>query len=361
MITWIIFSCGNPTGQETHQREGGTQEDLIVHIEDTLILPRLRLDTIRSRPYVEELTVTGVVKTIPAAYAEIGLPYAGRIMASKIVLGQKINKGSPLLEISSPDYYSAQKEYFHAKHEFDQGKLKLKRQYDLYEQGVGVQRELEDAETECKLKRTTLEHALAALKFFNADPEHMSLGELLSVTSPITGVIITDNIVIGQYLTADEEPVATVADLSSVWVAGQVKEKDLGFLNDLDEVEIRVPAFPTEMFKGTLHHLSDIIDAETRSAEILVQCDNPNGVLKPGMYVSTRLKGKPQEAFFVATTSVFQNGANQFVFTKLDSVTFEKRVIKTAGERHGRLLVTAGLDKGEVVVAKGGSLLNTNY
>lgn len=361
MISSIVFSCGDPSGQETSQLEAGAERDFIVLAEDTLILSRLELDTLRARPYAGELAATGVVKTIPAAYAEIALPFAGRIMASKVFLGQKINKGAPLFEISSPDYYSAQKEYFHAKHEFEQGKLKFKRQRDLYEKGVGVQRELEEAETACKLKRTTLEHALAALKVFNASPEQTVLGELLSITSPITGVIITDNIVIGQYLNVDDEPVATVADLSSVWVAAQVKEKDLGFLSELNGVEVQVPAFPEKVFKGTLHHLGDIIDEETRSAEILVKCDNPDGALKPGMYVTTKLKGKHQEAISVTTTSVFQNGADQFVFVRLDSVSFEKRIIKTAGERHGKLRVTSGLEEGDVIVAKGGSLLNTNY
>ncbi|PZP44090.1 efflux RND transporter periplasmic adaptor subunit [Pedobacter chinensis] len=360
--SFLLHSCGNSKEEDHGHTAGYTiKGDTVVLTENSNIKSKLNFSTVAEQDFVMELTTAGIVRAIPTAYAEIAPPFAGRVLKSYVRLGQKVNAGSPVFEISSPDYFNSQKEYFDAKQEFRQAELNLKRQQDLLKNGVGVQRELEEAETEFTTKKSALSNASAALKIFNIDPENTVLGQALIVVSPIRGDILTNNIVIGQYLREDAEPLAIVAELSKVWIVGQVKEKDIRFIRGLDEVEVMVAAFPDRTIKGKIYHVNEIVNEETRSVEVLVECENPNHDLKPGMYVTVLFKDTPEIAILVPSKSVFQKEDKQFVFVKMDDTRFEKRQIETAGTSNGSVIVTSGLRTGEVIVSEGGSLMIRNY
>lgn len=360
--SFLLHSCGNSKEEDHGHTAGYTiKGDTVVLTENSNIKSKLNFSTVAEQDFVMELTTAGIVRAIPTAYAEIAPPFAGRVLKSYVRLGQKVNAGSPVFEISSPDYFNSQKEYFDAKQEFRQAELNLKRQQDLLKNGVGVQRELEEAETEFTTKKSAFSNASAALKIFNIDPENTVLGQALIVVSPIRGDILTNNIVIGQYLREDAEPLAIVAELSKVWIVGQVKEKDIRFISGLDEVEVMVAAFPDRTIKGKIYYVNEIVNEETRSVEVLVECENPNHDLKPGMYVTVLFKDTPEIAILVPSKSVFQKEEKQFVFVKIDDNRFEKRQIETAGTSNGNVIVTSGLKTGDVIVSEGGSLMIRNY
>ena len=123
--------------------------------------------------------------------------------------------GSPVFEISSPSFFETGKGYYQAKQEVWSCALKSlkKREKDLLQSKVGVQKELEEAEVNYELKKKDYENAVAALKVFQIEPEDLVLGQPLIVRSPIAGEIVTDRIVIGQYIKEDAEPVAVIANL----------------------------------------------------------------------------------------------------------------------------------------------------
>lgn len=355
LLMWS--GCAEPERQENHRTVN--QQHLLV--ADSLTLSRLSMDTVRSGPLTKRLTVNSVVRMIPTHYAEVVPPFAGRITKVHVAFGQQVQKGAPVLEVSSPDFYEAQTAYFHAKQDFEFAAQKQRRQEDLYNNGVGVEKELEEAKAEFQLKKTTLEHAVAAVKVFNADPAQMILGEHLLVRSPLTGTVIAQDLLQGQYFNPEDQSVITVADLSKVWVVGRAKEKDLGLLNDVQSVRIGIPALPNDTIEGVLHQVSPVIDEETRSAEVFIECRNAEALLKPGMYVNTELEGIQQEAIGLRATAIFQEGSKQFVYVKQEGNQFEKRVIETRGESRDGVQIVSGLNEGDIIVAQGGALLKSNH
>lgn len=360
----LISSCQTKNAQtdiSEKEKDYILSADTVILTENSSIRSNLTFHTVQEQPHSMEFSTTGVVKTIPTAYAEIAAPFAGRILRSFVQLGQHVQIGTPLFEISSPDYYNAQKEYFDAKQEFRQSELNLKRQQDLVKNAVGTQRDLEIAETEYSLRKTAFSNAGAALKIFQVNPEQLTLGQPLIVRSPIQGKLLSNRIIMGQYLKEDAEPIATIAELSKVWIAAQVKEKDIHFIQKLDEVQIKSAAFPERLFKGQIFHINEIIQEETRSVEVLVACDNTDLTLKPGMYVTLYFKNKVEQALLIPTEAIFQHEDKQFVYVKIDDSHFEKRNILTAGVNADYTIVTAGLQKGENIVAQGGFLLNKSY
>lgn len=356
LMILAISACRQPTPAE-EARNYSVKGPIITIDDKGNLQQRIKTEKVAIEDYRLEMTTAGIVRSIPTSYAEIAPPFAGRLLKSYVRLGQRVEPGSPIFEISSPAYYNAQKEYFDAKQEFKQAELNLKRQQDLLKNGVGVQRELEEAETEFSTKKTALENAAAALHIFNINPEKVVLGQPLIVTSPIRGEIVDNKIVIGQYLKEDAAPIAIVAELSKVWIVGQVKEKDIRFIHELDEVQVKLAAFPDRAIKGKVYHVNELVDEETRSVQVLVECDNAERDLKPGMYVTVRFIDTPAPAILIPAKAVLQMNDNQFVFIQVDKNRFEKRKIETEGTSNGRIVVRSGLQPGENIVTEGGIYL----
>ncbi|MGN0019572.1 MAG: efflux RND transporter periplasmic adaptor subunit [Sphingobacterium hotanense] len=357
----FVLSCnGNEESQAEEVIAFRSDGKHIQLSERSNIAARLTIETVKEESYTQVLRTSGVVQAVPTAYAAIAPSVAGRIVKSYVQLGQKVHAGSPLFELSSGDYFNAEKEYFDTKHELVQAEINYKRQQDLLQNKVSSQKDLEEAETEFKLKKSAFENASAALKIFQVDPKNIRAGEALIVRSPIAGEIISNNIVLGQHISEDADPVAVVAELSKVWIAGQVKEKDIAAIKQQEEVEIQLSSGSKEPIKGTVAHINQLVNPDTRSIEVLIACDNTDGKLKPGMYSTVHFKANPQYGILIPSAAVFQQADNEFVFVNNGNLQFEKREIESAGTLNGKVLIQAGLRPGEKIVVAGGSLINTN-
>jgi len=308
-------------------------------------------------PYRVDVSTFGIVQAIPTNYAEIASPFSGRIIKSFVKLGQHVKKDEPVFAISSPYIYEAGKMYYQAKQEMNLAKKNLKRQQDLYKNGVGIQKDLEEAEVNYELYRRDYENVTASLKVYKVNPDELVLGQPLVVRSPISGDIVDNKIIIGQYLKEDAEPVAIVAELSKVWIVGQVKEKDINSIHESEEIEITAAAISDKAFKGTIYYISDLLDEKTRSVQVFIECDNLDHSLKPGMYVSVHFFEELDENILISASSVFQKEKGSFVFVAVGNNRFVRRAVNVTCVSEDRVLVNNGLVPGERVVESGGYFL----
>jgi cobalt-zinc-cadmium efflux system membrane fusion protein len=334
-----------------------TDQDTVTIADHSPLLTKLEEQQVRISSYSFTLTTSGTVKAIPNNFALIAAPFAGRITKSYVRLGQEVNAGSPVFEISSPSYYETGKAYYQTKEEMDLAYKNLKRQKDLLNKGVGVEKDLEEAEVNYALKKKDFENAYASLKVFQVDTSDLQLGQPLIVRSPIKGTIVEDNIVIGQYLKEDSNPVATVAELSKIWVAGQVKEKDIRYINDTSKVEIKLIAFPEKLIKGRIYHIKSLVDEDTRSVQVLIECDNKDKIMKPGMYVTVKFIHDIENAIVVPSSAIFQIDDASYVFIHTNKNKYLKQKIETFTEDKDSALIKSGLKAGDKIIFKGGYYL----
>lgn len=331
--------------------------DTITINNSSTILKKLKTQKVNTCVYPFELTTAGKVKAIPNNYALIAAPFAGRITKSYVRLGQFVNAGAPIFEISSPDYFETGKAYYQSKEEMYLAKKNLKRQRDLLNKGVGIQKDLEEAEVNYAIKRKDFENALASLKVFQVDTSDLVLGQALIVRSPIKGRIVENNIVIGLYIKEDSEPVATVAELSKIWVTGQVKEKDIRYINDIEEVEVKLVSFPEKIIKGKIYYINSIIDEDTRSAQVLIECDNKDRIMRPGMYVTSKFTYNISNTIVIPSKSVLQMDDASYVFVSIGKNKYLKQKIEVLTEEKNSVIVKSGLKQGDEIIVNGGFYL----
>ena len=352
----FIASCNNVVKQGVNKEYKSTP-DSIIDPGNTNLIKELRTSEVKSSEYTKKIITSGVVKAIPNNYAEIASPFSGRITRSFVSLGQKVEIGSPVFEISSPVFHETGKIYYQSKQEMQLAEKNLKRQQDLFSNGVGTQKDLDEAEVTYELTKRDFENSIASLKVYNVDPDELVIGQPLIVRSPIRGEIVENNIVIGQYLKEDATPVAIVAELSKVWVIGQLKEKDIIAVHEGNDVGIRMTGMPDIPVSGKVFHIGEILDESTRSVQVYILCNNTERILKPGMFVTSVFSETVPDAIFVPANAIYQMEEGAFVFVSLGDNKYSKRKVELDGGDSNRVIIKAGIRPGEEIVTEGGSLL----
>jgi len=187
---------------------------------------------------------------------------------------------------------------------------------------------------------------------------------LLSVESPIAGTLTERKINRGEVVSANSQ-IATVTDLSTVWVIGQVYEKDLGKVKVGSGASVRTDSYPGELFRGSVTYVDPSLDNQTRTAQVRVVLPNPGERLKLGMYVNVAfatLQGSEKTAPIVPKEAVQQIGRDSVVFLVTeDPKIFTMRRVRIGEERDGSVPVLEGLFVGEKVVTGGSFLLRAEW
>ncbi|MDR3141863.1 MAG: efflux RND transporter periplasmic adaptor subunit [Tannerellaceae bacterium] len=321
---------------------------------------KLTLYTVARQDYSAGFNTTGVVKAIAGQMAGIAPPFDGRITKSFVKLGQKIRAGEPVFELHSAAFSEAVKSYYQALQAMKMKSSELRRHKDLVANGVGVAKELEAAETDYEMAFRDYESAEANLRMLNINPSEMTGGQALKITSPIAGEVVQANMVIGQYVKSDVEPLATVAELGNVWVAAQVKENSINSIRPDDKVEIHTEADPGQMIAGHVSYVGELLDEETRSIQALITCSNTDRRLKPGMFASVRFVHAPVASILIPSAALLQKDESSYVLLREGEGIYVRRAVKATAVGPRESLVTEGLEDGDVIVSEGGIYIMPN-
>jgi len=350
----VLYACGNNSGSNEKADAPYIIEGGIVTLPDNSpILPNIKIETIGVSDYNAVFSASGTVQAISSKYVEIATPFAGRITKSFVRPGQKVSPGSPVFEISSPEFSEVGKSYFQAKQEMELALKGLERERDLFKNNVGVAKDLEEAETNYELCKKEYENALAAIEVYQIDAEKMVLGQPMVVKSPIAGSVVKSNIVIGQYIKEDAEPLAIVADLGKVWVVAHVKERDILMLQNIAEVEISLTAMPNTLIKGTVYYVGELLDEATRSVEVIIECDNPGHIMKPLMYGTVRFFSAAVRAIMVPNSAILQDEDSSYVLVSAGKNRFRRADVNIASADNNRTVILSGLSAGDSVITEG--------
>ncbi|UCE48325.1 MAG: efflux RND transporter periplasmic adaptor subunit, partial [Phycisphaerales bacterium] len=113
----------------------------------------------------------------------------------------------------------------------------------------------------------------------------------LTIYSPIGGIVIEKNAAEGMYVDVGTR-IYTIADLSKLWVKLDASESDLPWIRYGQQVEFETEAYPGEVFKRKISFHDPVLNAKTRTVKIRVNVDNPDGKLKPEMFVRAVLRAR---------------------------------------------------------------------
>ncbi|MGC2460499.1 MAG: efflux RND transporter periplasmic adaptor subunit, partial [Steroidobacteraceae bacterium] len=159
----------------------------------------------------------------------------------------------------------------------------------------------------------------------------------------------------GQYAQAGTStPLFTIADMSSVWMVGNVREADAGHIHRGQAVEVSVLAYPDRRFAARVVYVAPTIDPNTHRLTVRAVIDNSDDALKPEMFATFRiLTSEGTQAPAVPASAVVYEGDSAHVWVLQSTDAIAIRPIRAGRASDGFVEVLDGLKPGERVVTKG--------
>lgn len=183
--------------------------------------------------------------------------------------GIQVNQGDHMVYIYSPELYSAQEELIRA----------IEYQSERPETTRSVPRLNYVESSREKLRLLGLsEEQIKEIETQNKPTDH------LTINSPVSGIVIEKLKQEGDYVKTGER-IYTVADLSQLWVHLDAYESDLLWIRYGQDVTITTEAYPGEEFHGRIAFIQKFLNDQTRTVKVRVNVPNPDGKLKPEMFV----------------------------------------------------------------------------
>ncbi|MGH9937598.1 MAG: efflux RND transporter periplasmic adaptor subunit, partial [Blastocatellia bacterium] len=345
--------------------------DLLITIQpDKLENAHFKIEAAQSGASINTpgLRTTGTVE--PNAYKVVPVtPIAGGIVRQVYFeLGDKVERGQKLATIFSADLADAQTAYLSMLAEIERHHQRYKRAEKLVEIGAASREEFEEVSAEYKIEQAKLTAARQKLLLLGMSAKQLDdlrnssqISALISVEAPASGAILSRAVNAGEIVTMGKE-LFRIADLSTVWVIGQIYEKDFAEARVGAPVVITAPAYPGRSFTGRVSYIDPRVEPQTRTAQIRIEVKNPGETLKLGMFVDVNFGEAPamggQAMVSVPRSAVQMIGAKRVVFVVTDKAgVFAQREVSAGPESDGMAPIYAGLYEGERVVTEGSFLL----
>jgi cobalt-zinc-cadmium efflux system membrane fusion protein len=287
--------------------------------------------------------------------ARIGPPVQGRVASINVVTGDQVKPGAVLLVLTAPEIAGAQAQVAQARTARMLAERVAARAAMLVRDGAGTDAERQQADAALVQAKNEEQRAVAALSAIGG--AHGESG--FQLRSPIAGTVVERNVSVGTQVHADQDqPLVSIADLSTVWVIADVYEQDLSRIHVGDDAVVKVIAYPDRKFVGKITYVGDTVDPQTRSARARVELTNQDLVLRPGMFASVEVKGLGQGAAEVPTSALLARRDQFFVFVANSDGAYAQREVQI-GEQHGQhTTILSGVKPGEQVVTEGAILLD---
>lgn len=278
----------------------------------------------------------GVIATDETRLARIQTKLDGFIERLYVnFTGAPVRRGQPLLSIYSPDLLATQQELLLAK------------------------------KSGGSLGTTLYESARRRLLLWDMGPDEINQvvrtgRPLRSITlrSPVDGVVLTKTAVLGNHVTAGDTLYA-VADLREVWVLADVYDSDLPYIHAGDAAQITSSSYGGRSWPGRVSFVPPTVDPTTRTSKVRINLANPDGALRPDMYVDVTLQQAIGRRLAVPEAAVLKTGTRSVVFVATGDGRFDPRTVETGAHVDGFWEIRQGVSPGETVVTDANFLVDS--
>jgi RND family efflux transporter MFP subunit len=345
----------------------GPLADVVINLSDEAAQRAgIAVSPVTASTTTTSIRLAGVVE--PNGYRQVVVAplVSGRVTAVRVVLGQNVAKGAPLVDVYSPELAEAQTRFLSTQAEFQAVEQEITRTQRLVEIGAASKQELERTHAEHVRHRTEVESARTRLQLLGMTPQQIgrlaSSGEVaaaIAVAAPMAGVVTARTANPGT--TVDPaSPLVTLVDLSTVWVVGDLYERDFSAVQVGTPAVVTTTAFPDVKISGKVAYIDPQVRSETRTAQIRIEVPNPAQRLRLGMYADVQVDSPTAMSQLLIRRSAVQNvGDRTVVYLKDPSGPgrFIEREVQLGPASEDQVPVLFGLTAGDVVVSAGSFFL----
>lgn len=250
-----------------------------------------------------------------------------------LTIGDHVKKGTPLIDITIPDWVEAQSEF-------------------LLLSGTGG--------TPTQIKGVLERLRLAGMP--DDDIQRLratrTIQTRFTIKAPIDGVITAFDLRTGMNI-SKEKVVAQIQGMDPVWISAAVPESIAYLLKNSSQFDISVPAYPDKSFPVEKWNLLPSVDQTTRTLQVRLQVSNKDELLKPGMNAFLKLNTQSPEMLLIPSQAVIDTGKEQRVITVDAEGRFVPKKIHVLHESQQQSAIDTGLNEEDSVVVSGLFLIDS--
>ena len=279
--------------------------------------------------------------------ATVSLKFGGWVEELMVKsVGETVRKGSPLMAVYSPDLLEAQRNYLVAR--------------------AALAALGKDASADSRsLAEELLRSARERLRLWDFTDEQLKEIESsrqaehdVTIFSKVDGVVTARNVALGSNVEPGKD-LFEIADLTTVWMLADVFESEAPLVKAGQQAKIELIAFPGEPLSGTVSYIYPALDESTRTLRVRLECPNPDGRLKPGMFAAVSIAVDLGEQLVVDDDAVLDTGLRQIVFVDKGEGRLEPREVVVGDRADGLAIIARGLEPGERIVTSGNFLVDS--
>jgi len=247
--------------------------------------------------------------------------------------GDTVRRGQKLFDVYSPDVVNAEKEYLQAQKRGNAGLL------------------------------AAASEKLRALGMTSADiarlAKHRKVSQTMAVNARQSGVLLNLKVREGMFVKPNVE-VMSIADLSSVWMFVEVFEPDVGLVSVGEQVEARLVATPGRVWTGRVDYVYPVLNPVTRTLKVRLRFDNPERILKPGMYARAVILAAPKAGVLqIPEEALIRGGERDRVVLALGDGRYTSQEVRIGRVSNGSAEILAGLQPDQRVVTSAQFLIDS--
>jgi cobalt-zinc-cadmium efflux system membrane fusion protein len=311
---------------------------------------------------VSKIQVTGTVNPDISRTVPVISIASGRVVDVHARIGDYVKKGQLLLDVQSNDVSAAFGQYLKAVNDERLAKSQLDRAKILNDKGAIPNSQVEIAQNAEDDAKAALSASEEQLRVLGVDKDHPAA--TVKVYAPASGYIVAQNVTVAAAagVTYAGSPNAfTIADLSHVWIICDVYENDLPLVHLGEKAEIRLTAYPDRVLNGVISDIGAVLDPQIRTAKVRIQVENPNTLMRLGMFATVTIQGKNLETHVqVPSTAVLRLHDRDWVYVPAGEGKFRRVAVRAGDSLPGNMQeILSGVDVGQQVVSNVLALQNT--
>ena len=302
--------------------------------------------TVGRKTLSRSIRTVGLIETAEQNVADVTPKIDGFVEELYVATtGESVRAGQPLLRLYSPVLVAAQEEL-----------LTARRLLDRIDANSGEARENANAMFEAAQRR---------LGYWDITPEQIdqieatgNVTKTMTLVAPRSGIVLEKRVFEGQRVMAGMQ-LYRIADLTEVWIEGELFEQDLQHVSVGSMAHMDVSAYPGRHVMGRVSFVYPTVDPTTRTNKVRVSVTNRDLSLKPGMFTTIHFDAVVGEDIIaVPAEAILVTGERNLVFVRQDDGMLYHREI-TVGARAGEdVHVLRGLSEGEVIVMSANFLVD---
>jgi len=380
VIRYLFFQENGPeNGQNGSAAEAVVKKDEMKEAADrvrlspdALKLAKIEVAQVEQHPFEQTLDVTGRLALNEDTAARVGTLVTGRVTRVLATVGDRVKKGQPLIYIHSHELLVArsdeakaraavtekEKALAYSRAERDRAERLLEAKAVSSRDFARASADVTAAESE--LQQARAEHQRAAEWLEHLTVPHDSHDDVV-IVAPSPGVVLKRLVTVGTVI-AENTDVMWIGNLETLWALAEVPESQAAFIRIGAPVDIRVPAFENAIFSGTIVHIGEMLEPETRTVQVRCLVRNRNGALRPEMYSRISLSGTARDnVIAVPSSAISEIQGEKIVFLALEDGQFEKAIVRTGREKDGKVEITSGLREGQRIVTSGTFFIKSEF